>query len=276
VPKYSPYEPLARTSIIRQHLPERLEGRISADIEGPADPTKVPAAVSRTIEQSRDRLIPNRFVEERLPALEGYGAPEPARSDVFHLAGERSVYNLTGVTWYVRQGPPPYEDLELLQTLEDGTTLSRSKTALPRAFLVQKARVVPDEEALKAVVDPAEPFRHTVFLATGEPLDRPHCGGSARVVDSAAQRVEVEVEACDESYLLVSDSYYPGWRATLDGASVPIHRANFALRAVRLPAGTHKVRFEYAPWSFRLGLAVSLLALGGLTVALFRARRRQK
>jgi len=273
VPKYSPHEPLARTSVIRQRLPELLEGRISADIEGPADPTKVPAAVSRTIEQSRDRLIPNRFVEERLPALEGYGAPEPARSDVFHLAGERSVYNLTGVTWYVRQGPPPYEDLELLQTLEDGTTLSRSRTALPRAFLVQKARVVPDEEALKAVVDPAEPFRHTVFLATGEPLDRPSCGGSVRIVDSGAQRLELDVEACDESYLLVSDSHYPGWRATLDGASVPIHRANFALRAVRLPAGAHKVRFEYAPLSFRAGLAVSLLALGGLMAALFRARR---
>jgi hypothetical protein len=274
VPKYSPYEPLARTSVIRQRLPELLEGRISADIEGPADPTKVPAAVSRTIEQSRDRLIPNRFVEERLPALEGYGAPEPARSDVFHLAGERSVYNLTGVTWYVRQGPPPFEDLELLQTLEDGTTLSRSKTALPRAFLVQKARVVPDEEALEAVVDPTEPFRHTVFLATGEPLDRPSCGGSVRVVDSGAQRLEVSVEACDESYLLVSDSYYPGWRATLDEVPVPIHRANYALRAVRLPAGTHTVRFEYAPLSFRAGLAVSLLALGGLTASLFLARRR--
>jgi len=276
VPKYSPYEPLARTSVIRQRLPELLEGRISADIEGPVDPTKVPAAVSRTIEQSRDRLIPNRFVEERLPALEGYGAPEPARSDVFHLAGERSVYDLTGVTWYVRQGPPPYEDLELLQTLEDGTTLSRSKTALPRAFLVQKARVVPDEEALKAVVDPTEPFRHTAFLATGEPLDRPSCGGTARIVDSGAQRLEVEVEGCDESYLLVSDSHYPGWRATLDGATVPIHRANFALRAVRLPAGTHKVRFEYAPMSFRAGLAVSLLALGGLMASLFAARRKKK
>ncbi|KFE72303.1 YfhO family protein [Hyalangium minutum] len=274
VPKYSPYEPLARTSLIRQKLPDLLEGRISADIEGPADPTKVPAAVSRTIEQSRDRLIPNRFVEERLPALEGYGAPELARSDVFHLAGERSVYDLTGVTWYVRQGPPPYEDLELLQTLEDGTTLSRSKTALPRAFLVQKAQVVPDEEALKAVTDSAEPFRHTVFLATGEPLDRPECGGQTRIVDSGAQRLELEVVACDESYLVVSDSHYPGWRATLDGASVPLHRANYALRAVRLPAGTHKVRFEYAPLSFRAGVALSLLSLSGLMAALFLARRR--
>ncbi len=273
VPKYSPYEPLARTSALRSHLPEPLDGRISADIGGPADPTKVPNAVSRTIELSRDRLIPNRFVEERLPALEGYGAPEPARNDVFNLAGERSVYDLTGVTWYVRHGPPPFEDLELLQTLEDGTTLSRSKTALPRAFLVQKAQVTPDADALKAVLDPAQPFRTTAFLATGEPLDRPSCGGSTRIVDSSARHLEVAVNACDESYLVVSDSHYPGWRATVDGTATTIHRANFALRAVRVPAGTHTVRFEYTPLSFHVGLAVSLLALGGLVASLFEAHR---
>ncbi|WP_224365531.1 YfhO family protein [Hyalangium versicolor] len=273
VPKYSDHEPLERTSAIRRQLPESLEGRISADIEGPADPTKVPNAVSRTIELSRDRLIPNRFVEERLPALEGYGAPEPVRSDVFNLAGERSVYDLTGVTWYVRNGPPPYADLELLQTLEDGTTLSRSKTALPRAFLVQKAQVTPDADALKAVLDPAQPFRHTAYIATGEALDRPACGGSARIVDSGARRLELEVNACDESYLVVSDTHYPGWRATLDGAATDIHRADFALRAVRVPTGPHRVRFEYAPLSFRVGLTVSLLALAGLVAALFFRRK---
>jgi hypothetical protein len=273
VPKYSPYEPLASPSALRGNLPDPLPGRVSVDIGGPLDLTKAPGLATRTIEQSRDRLIPNRFVEERLPALEGYGAPEPARSDVFHLAGERSVYDLAGVTWYVRQGPPPFQDLELLQTLEDGTTLARSKTALPRAFLVQRAQVLPDEEALKAVVDSSEPFRHTAFLATGEPLERPECTGTSHITDTRAQRLEVAVEACDESYLVVSDSYYPGWSATVDGAITPLHRADFALRAVRIPAGAHTVRFEYRPVSFRVGLAVSLLALSGLLAALIASRR---
>jgi hypothetical protein len=273
VPKYSPYEPLARTSALRPLLPEPFSGRISTDTGGPTDPTQAaPGAVANLIERSRDRLIPNRFVEERLPALEGYGAPEPARSDVFHQAGERSIYDLTGVTWYVREGPPPFEDLELLQTLEDGTTLSRSRTALPRAFLVQKAQVVSDAEALKAVRDPAQSFRHTAWLATGEPLDRPPCEGNAQLMESTARGVELAVDACDESYLVLSDSHYPGWQATLDGASTPIHRANFALRAVRVTAGSHRIRVEYAPRSFHVGLAVSLLALGGLVAALFVAR----
>jgi hypothetical protein len=232
--------------------------------------------VADIIERSRDRLIPNRFVEEQLPALEGYGAPEPARSDVFHQAGERSIYDLTGVTWYVREGPHPFEDLELLQTLEDGTTLSRSRTALPRAFLVQKAQVVPDADALKAVLDPAQSFRHTAWLATGSPLDRPPCEGKAQLMESSTRRVELAVDACDESYLVLSDSHYPGWLATLDGSPTPIHRANFALRAVHVPPGSHRVRFEYEPRSFHVGLTVSLLALGGLVAALFLSRRNDR
>jgi uncharacterized membrane protein YfhO len=71
---------------------------------------------------------------------------------------------------------------------------------------------------------------------------------------------------------VLSDSHYPGWQATLDGVPTPIHRANFALRAVRIPVGSHRVRFEYEPRSFHAGLTVSLLALGGLITALFVAR----
>ncbi|MCY1002154.1 YfhO family protein [Myxococcus sp. MISCRS1] len=273
VPRYTPWEALKQPFSLRAFLPEPFQGRISADIEGPEDPTRV--GITNTIERSLDRLIPNRFVEERLPALEGYGAPEPLRSDVFHLAGERGAYDLAGVTHYIRKGPPPFEDLELLHQAEDGTTLSRSRTALPRAFLVQRARVVSDEEALEAVLDEDHPFREIAFLATGEPLDQPECaGGSVRIEKSTAQHLELDVSACDDSYLVVSDSYYPGWRATVDGKDTPIHRANHALRAVRLTPGAHRVHFDYAPTSFRLGLALSLLGWAGLGFVWLRARRR--
>nr|BDT36273.1 YfhO family protein [Myxococcus sp. MH1] len=273
VPRYTPWEALKQPFSLRAFLPEPFQGRISADIEGPEDPTRV--GITNTIERSLDRLIPNRFVEERLPALEGYGAPEPLRSDVFHLAGERGAYDLAGVTHYIRKGPPPFEDLELLHQAEDGTTLSRSRTALPRAFLVQRARVVSDEEALEAVLDEDHPFREIAFLATGEPLDQPECaGGSVRIEKSTAQHLELAVSACDDSYLVVSDSYYPGWRATVDGKDTPIHRANHALRAVRLTPGAHRVHFDYAPTSFRLGLALSLLGWAGLGFVWLRARRR--
>lgn len=272
IPKYTPWNSLRQPFSLRALLPQPFQGRISADIEGPEDPTR--AVVTNTIERSLDRLMPNRFVEERLPALEGYGAPEPAGSDRFHLAGERGVYDLAGVTHYLRQGPPPFEDLELLHRAEDGTTLSRSRTALPRAFLVQRARVVTDDEALEAVLDADQPFREIAFLATGEPLERPECEGSVRPSSSGAQHLALDVRACDDSYLIVSDSYYPGWRATVDGQDTPIHRADHSLRAVRLSPGEHHVRFDYKPLSFRAGLLLSLLGWAGLGFMWLKARRR--
>src|SRR5215217_5133177 len=272
IPKYTSWDSLRQPFSLRALLPQPFQGRISADIEGPEDPTR--AVVTNTIERSLDRLMPNRFVEERLPALEGYGAPEPMRSDRFHLAGERSVYDLAGVTHYLRQGPPPFEDLELLHRAEDGTTLSRSRTALPRAFLVQRARVVTDDEALEAVLDADQPFREIAFLASGEPIDRPECEGSVRTSSSGAQHLALDVRACDDSYLIVSDSYYPGWRATVDDKAVPIHRAYHSLRAVRLSPGEHHVRFDYTPLSFRAGLLLSLLGWVGLGFVWLKARRR--
>ncbi|RKH72619.1 hypothetical protein D7X96_04290 [Corallococcus interemptor] len=261
-PKYTPLQALLRPFSLRVFLPQPYAGRISVDIQGPEDPSRV--GKGNTIERSREQLMPNRFVEERLPALEGFGAPEPRYTDVFHDAGLRTVFDLTGVTHYLRHGPPPFDDLELLNTAEDGTTLSRSRTAMPRAFLVQRARVVTDEQALAAVEDASQPFRHTAFLATGEPLERPACTGSVEWVRQGARHLELKVDACDDSYLVVSDSHYPGWTATVDGQDAPIHRADLALRAVRIPRGVHTVHFDYRPLSFRLGLALSVLGWLGL------------
>ncbi|AKJ02061.1 Hypothetical protein AA314_03687 [Archangium gephyra] len=100
-------------------------------------------------------------------------------------------------------------------------------------------------------------------------MEGPGCEGStARVTETGLSRVEVALEACGPGYLLLSDSHYPGWEATLDGAPVPVLRANAVMRAVRVPPGAHSVRFDYRPLSFRLGALLSVLALGALALAL--------
>jgi uncharacterized membrane protein YfhO len=60
--------------------------------------------------------------------------------------------------------------------------------------------------------------------------------------------------------LVLSDVWYPGWRAWLDGAPMPISRANYLYRAVFVSAGDHQVVFSYQPLSFWLGLAISLIS----------------
>ncbi|MEK7785296.1 MAG: YfhO family protein, partial [Chloroflexota bacterium] len=62
-------------------------------------------------------------------------------------------------------------------------------------------------------------------------------------------------------YVVLSDTYYPGWRVFVDGEPQPLLRANYLFRAVAVPAGQHEVVFEYAPLSATVGLAVSIVSL---------------
>ncbi|WNG46001.1 YfhO family protein [Archangium minus] len=282
-----PLELLRRPSRLAAAIPPEYAGRVSvdlsADLSAEVSATVDAMAAPRPGEEgsyialSRDALVPNRSMEERLRVFEGYGAPEPLRIESLYESGARAAFDLAGVGYYVRRGPPPFEDLVPVLALPGLPTLYRSNTALPRAFVVHAARVADDKEAQAAFVDPAQPLRHTTLLAEGEPLDGPGCEGStARVTGSGLSWVEVTLEACGPGYLVLSDSHYPGWEATLDGALVPMRRANAVMRAVQVPAGAHSVRFDYRPLSVRLGGVLSALALGALLLALLPRKRKER
>jgi len=72
--------------------------------------------------------------------------------------------------------------------------------------------------------------------------------------------------------LFLSDAYYPGWQATVDGKAEHIIRANDLFRAVAIPAGNHQVEFAYQPASFRWGMIISLLSAVALLVIHFKTR----
>jgi uncharacterized membrane protein YfhO len=84
--------------------------------------------------------------------------------------------------------------------------------------------------------------------------------------------VVVHATAPRDAFLVLSDTYYPGWRASIDGVPVPLYRTNACIRGVALPAGTHEVRFAFEPVSFRVGAGLSLASLSVLAVVLFRGR----
>jgi len=76
--------------------------------------------------------------------------------------------------------------------------------------------------------------------------------------------------------LLFTDAAYPGWRALLDGAPVPILRANDIFKAVVVPSGTHQVRFEFRPWTVTVGVILSLLTLLAVAVVCLWTYPRQR
>jgi uncharacterized membrane protein YfhO len=91
--------------------------------------------------------------------------------------------------------------------------------------------------------------------------------------------MEVRTKADGPAFLVTSDIFYPGWRATVDGAPARLYQTDYVLRGVALPGGEHVVRFEFSPHSFYYGLglsALSLFMLGGWVLWPFRVRRSSK
>ncbi len=98
--------------------------------------------------------------------------------------------------------------------------------------------------------------------------------GKVRWVKDLPDTVELQVDSNAPGWVILRDTYFPGWLATVDGHAVEIRRADVLFRAVRVPAGKHRVRFAYQPSSVRLGGGISLAALLGL--GLFGAVNRRR
>ncbi len=85
--------------------------------------------------------------------------------------------------------------------------------------------------------------------------------------------IRLDTYSPTNSILLLTDPYYPGWKAYVDRKEVPILRANFAFRAVEVPAGTHIVTFIYSPDSFKIGIIFSIIGLAGIAGFSYYLRR---
>jgi hypothetical protein len=89
-----------------------------------------------------------------------------------------------------------------------------------------------------------------------------------------AERVVVMAESAEPGFLLLADQCYPGWYATVNGASTPILCANLTFRLVEIPAGRSIVEFRYRPRSVYVGAIVSVLTLVVVVSALLRQNDR--
>lgn len=89
------------------------------------------------------------------------------------------------------------------------------------------------------------------------------------VVAERAASVTIDASTSEPGYLVLAKTFYPGWKATVNGASVAVERANYAFTAIPIPAGQSNIRFFYSPASFRNGIIIAGLALfvGGACAA---------
>jgi hypothetical protein len=140
----------------------------------------------------------------------------------------------------------------------------------------------PDREVL--LHDAPEAVRPTVdgeAAIASEPLAtaRPTAGRPV-VTHEDSRQLTIDAEAPEDGFLLVADTFYPGWTAQVDGEPSLVYRANISVRAIQLPKGRHEVRFTYEAPGFARGvqvtvLAIALLVMWAATAAYIDGRARR-
>lgn len=152
-----------------------------------------------------------------------------------------------------------------------GAFIHKNTRVLPRARLAGRPVYAASEaEAITALdrLTQDNTLRdHLVVEDPSRPLAADAiASGTARITRETPERVEIAAQADAPAYLVLADTFDPGWSATIDGRVAPIFPAYVAFRAVHLDKGPHTVVFSYRPDGLELGLALSalgvLLALG--------------
>ncbi|HWP42301.1 MAG TPA: YfhO family protein, partial [Blastocatellia bacterium] len=242
----------------------------------------------RVSEGGADRKIiapPNTLLPYRIPAVAGknqqfprwyrdYASliePQPYLSHVVFDRTDSPFFDLLNVKYILthnwRDAP---EASELLLSAE-GISLYENRSAMPRAFLVSGVIEVKDQAgALEALKDPAFDPKQAVVIETGRSA-RSEAGaqaGSAKIIEDKRNRLVVECEAISDAMLVVSDNYYPGWEAYVDGRPAEVFKANCTMRAVKVEPGRHVVSFEFVPATFRISIYVTAVTLALVSIAL--------
>jgi hypothetical protein len=161
---------------------------------------------------------------------------------------------------------------------EEGLNIYENLDVMPRAFLVHQAEVPGSDEAILAQLISEEfDLSSSILLEDEGALARlesmargsPTAEGrdEVKIIEHKANRVVIETTSGQAGFLFLSDAYYPGWRARVDGQEETVYRADYLFRAVLVPPGLHTVEFTFDPVAFKIGLAVALTTVATLVAA---------
>jgi len=187
-----------------------------------------------------------------------------------------TLLGLLNARFLAAEFPMDYEDLTLLKVMGH-THVYENERALPRAFVVGQVKVISDEEKILSELTLFDPKKLAILEEKpGWSLDDPSFFREAEVTFYSPNKIVVQANLSTPGLLVLSELWYPGWRAYDNGQEVKIHRANYLLRSVYLEAGRHTIEFVYDPLSIKAGRWVSAGAVLGLVVYIVSVIRRRR
>jgi hypothetical protein len=195
--------------------------------------------------------------------LGGYvaGVPENLLRAETHLERTKTVL---AVTHYLAKSAERGEQEALFEG-RSGLKVFRNPESRPRAWSVHKAIGVASHGELRdrLQVQPLDVHRQTVLLGQAPSLET--CDGdTVKILSRSSNRVRIQAQMRCEGMVILGDSYYPGWQATVDGKAAKIWEAYGFVRGVMVGAGDHQVEMRFRPfpviagaWLFFLGTAMT-------------------
>jgi hypothetical protein len=147
-----------------------------------------------------------------------------------------------------------------------GVLLYENTTALPRGFVVPEFATATFPDDARIIEEPGFDLHRHATLEAPAPAAAMGGTGTARFTSYSPNHLDVTASTNGPALLVLSEAWYPGWEAHLDGKPVPIYIADAAFRGIIVPAGTHQLRMDFRPRILLYSAAISLVFLVGLAI----------
>ena len=204
----------------------------------------------------------NQGMRNRLPLVEGYGALLLERYYPFNKPNDPNStqsHDLLNVKYKINVDK------------EKGTIgLVLNPGYLPRASMFYDIEVV-DEDKVREYMDSDEfDYRKTIVIEKdpggvvlpdiNDTVNIPT--SNVRITEFIINKINLDVETSENGFLLLSEVYYPAWKAYVDGIETEIYRTDYSMRSIYLEKGNHKVEFIYESDTFKTGMYITFVSLG--------------
>ncbi len=208
------------------------------------------SAVMSKYEPLRNSLDPNQNLYWNIASADLYAGMTFKRQEIWRNLvnlGNPRLFSLAGVKYLT--SPTPLPDFELLASPSADLPifLYRNPGAYPHAYLTSNYEVA--ENIPNLIEKLTEASQSAAIIEEKIDLEKSAKSEPANVVQNSDLEVIIETSAAFKALLVLSDSYYPGWYAEIDGVKTKIYPVNLNQRAVIVFPGSHRVRFSYEPFA---------------------------
>jgi len=196
-----------------------------------------------------------------------YLIANPKHADrIESMKAKTSIYNSTLPPFWgqLETGEDKKEVVPLYERVyasPSGTSIFKNRNVLPRTYLVTNIRPVKNFDAAYQILwdenDQFNPSQEALVELDDDKLPAILSPGKASLTSYSTREVVIKTESTGQSFLILSDTYYPGWKAFIDGKETKIYRANGIVRGIFMGPGSHVVKFVYSPLSFKVGTLIS-------------------